>query len=183
MRRVLAFVTSRYGLAGVAALAVIVIVTVGRLAGLGGGDSGPDNGAAVGSDQGGANPSSTASPVPNDAPTAAPTKPDPVVKPGEDGPMVVAREFTDAYLSFTGDPNAWRAALTKYATPKFADTIKTIDPTRVPAKRITGVLKLGDHGASWAYVDVPTESGTLILWLSSGAKAWQVYGIDWDAKP
>jgi hypothetical protein len=182
MRRVIAFVTSRYGLAGLAALAVILIVTVGRLMGLGGGDNGSGNGAIVGTGQGDTATSSTASPVPNDAPTAAPTKPDPVVKPGEDGPMVVAREFADAYLDSTGKPSAWRAALTKYATAKLAGEIKTMDPATVPAERITGALKLGDHGATWAEIDVPTDSGTLIFRLLSGAKAWQVDGIDWDPK-
>lgn len=185
MRRVIAFVTSRYGLAGLAALAIIVVVAVGRVMGLGG-DSGANNGAIVGSGQGDTGVSSTASPVPNDAPTAAPTKPDPVVKPGEDGPMVVAREFADAYLDSTGKPSAWRAALTKYATAKLAGEITTMDPATVPAKRITGALKLGDHGATWAEIDVPTESGTLVFRLLSGTKGgsavWQVDGIDWDSK-
>lgn len=181
MRRVLAFVTSRYGLAGLAALAVIVVVLIGRLMGLGG-STGSDNGTTTDSGQGDTGVSSTASPEPNDAPTAAPTKPDPVVKPGEAGPTVVAREFADAYLNSTGKPSAWRAALTRYATAKLAGEIKTMDPATVPAQRITGAIKLGDHGATWADVDVPTESGTLVFRLLAGAKAWQVDGIDWDPK-
>ena len=182
MRTVLRFVASRYGLAGLAALAVIVAVLIGRLLGLGGGSS-DSGGQIAGQGQAGrAAASSTESPEPNDAPTAAPSKADPVVKPGEDGPLVVAKDFATAYLASDGAAKAWRDSLTKYATSKLAAEITTMDPATVPAQRMTGDPTLGDHGATWADVTVPTESGTLVFRLISGDKAWQVDGIDWDPK-
>jgi hypothetical protein len=179
MRSVLRFVTSRYGLAGLAALAVVLVVVVGRLFGLvGGGASDSNTGPVTGAGQ---QPTTVSeSPIPNDAPTAAPTKPNPVVKPGQAGPLVVAKQFADAYLKSDGAAATWRAALTRYATTKLATEIKTMDPATVPAKRLVGTAALGDHGANWAEVDLPTDAGTLVFQLVSGAKAWQVNGIDWN---
>ncbi|GAA4200257.1 hypothetical protein [Actinocatenispora rupis] len=179
MRRVLAFVTSRYGLAGLAALAVIMVVLVGRVFGLGG--SGDDGGSGTVSG-GQASADAGESGAPNDGPTGAPSKPDPVVKPGQAGPLVVATSFGRAYVKSDVPAKQWRAALTKYATPKLATTIRTIDPMTVPADALTGVASLGDHGAVWADVDLPTDAGMLTFRLTSDGTVWRVDGIDWTPK-
>lgn len=178
MRRVLAFVTSRYGLAGLAALAVIVVVLVGRLLGLGGGGGSGDGPIAGGP----ADVDTPASGLPNDAPTAAPSPVDPVVKPGQPGPLAVAKDFCSAYLDAGGKPDAWRASLTPYATDRLAGQIGTMDPATVPAHRRTGPPKLADHGAVWADVELPTDRGTLTYRLVSSSGTWRVDGIDWDPR-
>lgn len=178
MRRVLAFVTSRYGLAGLAALAVVVVVLVGRVLGFGGGDG--DGGGPVSGGQ--ASPGVEETGAPNDGPTGAPSKQDPVVKPGQAGPLSVATSFANAYVKSDGPAKQWRAALTKYATPALAEKITTMDPMTVPASRLAGAASLGDHGAVWADVDVPADEGLLTLRLTSDGSGWRVDGIDWTPK-
>lgn len=178
MRRVIGFVTSRYGLAGLAALAVIVVVVAGRLAGIGTGDS--DGGSGVPAADGGQAGTTSISPVPNDAPTASPTRPDPVVSPGQHGPLTVATTFATAFLDTDRSADAWRKALRAHASPRLTDELSTMDPATVPAGRLTGRAKLGDHGATWAEVRLPTRSGTLVFRLVSAHGVWQVDRLDWD---
>ncbi|BCJ26481.1 hypothetical protein [Actinocatenispora sera] len=179
MRRVLGFVTSRYGLAGLVALLIIVIVVVGRVAGVVGGGSGHDDAAVpvTGGTQAGAG--TTESGAPNDGPTGAPPTPSPVVPAGKAGPVTVATSFSTAYLDSNGPAKTWRAALRRYATDKLASELGTMDPATVPAQRRTGAAKLGDHGAHWAQVAVPCDSGTLTLRLLGDGDGWLVDGIDW----
>lgn len=177
MRRVLAFVTSRYGLAGLVALLIIVIVVVGRVAGVVGGGSGDDGGdapVAAGTQAG-----ATGSGAPNDGPTGARPTPSPVVPAGKPGPVAVATSFSAAYLDSNGAAKTWRAALRRYATDRLAGELGAMDPATVPAQRRTGAAKLGDHGAHWAQVAVPCDSGTLTLRLLGDAHGWLVDGIDW----
>jgi hypothetical protein len=54
-----------------------------------------------------------------------------------------------------------------------------MDPATVPAQRRTGAAKLGAHGAHWAQVAVPCDSGTLTLRLLGDGNGWLVDGIDW----
>ncbi|MGA8114816.1 MAG: hypothetical protein WCA46_14215 [Actinocatenispora sp.] len=179
MRRVLAFVTSRYGLAGLAALAVIVVVLIGRLAGLGGATNDTNTSPITGGQATGGTKESGA---PNDAPTAAPSPVDPVVRPGQPGPLDVATDFCTSYLKSDGPPKVWRTALTRYATKKLAQQISTMDPVTVPAHERTGPAKLADHGAVWADVTLPTDEGTLVYRLVSKKGTWLVDGIDWDPR-
>jgi len=176
MRRVLAFVTSRYGLAGLVALLVVVVVVVGRLMGVVGTGS-TDDGAPVA----GGTPSAGArgSGAPNDAPTAARTRPSPVVPAGKPGPVSVAGTFTTAYLDADRPAKQWRAALRRYATTTLTGELGTMDPATVPAQRRTGTPTLTDNGAHWAQVDVPTDAGTLTLRLQGESAGWLVDGIDW----
>jgi hypothetical protein len=177
MRRVLAFVTSRYGLAGLAALAVIVVVLVGRLLGMGGGSSDSTSGAVA---SGADNTGSAASGAPNDGPTGAPSPVDPVVKPGQPGPLEVATDFAHAFLDIDVPVGDWRKAMSRYATPKLVKQIKIMDPDTMPLKRLTGKATLGDHGAVWADVKIPADQGTLVFQVLSEPSGWQVDGIDWD---
>jgi hypothetical protein len=179
MRRVLAFVTSRYGLAGLVALLIIVIVVVGRVAGVVGGGPGHDGGGAPVTGGTEAGVGSTESGAPNDGPTGARPTPSPVVPAGKPGPVAVATAFSTAYLASNGPAKTWRAALRRYATDKLAGELDTMDPATVPAQRRTGAAKLGDHGAHWAQVAVPCDSGTLTLRLLGDGDGWLVDGIDW----
>ncbi len=179
MRQVLRFVTSRYGIAGLVALAVVMVVLVGRLMGLGGHGSDSNTSPIVGAP---ASAGADESGPPDDGPVGTPSAVAPVVKPGQPGPLQVATTFSAAYLKSAQAAKSWRQSLTRYASTKLAAQIPTMDPATVPAQRRTGAVKLADHGAVWADVDVPTDQGTLVFRLVSTKSVWQVDGIDWNPR-
>lgn len=181
MRQVLRYVTTRYGIAGLIVLAVLVIVVVARLTG--GGDNGPTNPNA-----GGSPPQSTASHEPDDGvaeptPSTAPTLPA-----GHPDPLPAAERFTRAWIDHSGlTPQQWHQRLTAFATKSLAEKLRDTDPADVPAKEITGEPTLVTVAETdWAQVEIPVDAGTLRLGLLFAAadgkqrKQWLVDTVDWD---
>lgn len=176
MRRAIALITTRYGVAGLIALIVLVVVVGAKIFGASSGQP-ADTGPLV------AVPTTSASAsqrIPDDGDGSASPTP-PVVKPGQPGPVQVATDCATAWLNHpaTITPDQWWQAVTRYTTASLAAKLKGADPQGVPASRIVSPAQLTQHGASWAYVAIQTESGTLTLRMLSGAKGWQVDGIDW----
>lgn len=178
MRRAIAFITTRYGIAGLIALMVLVVLVGAKIFG----HSSPSPGtgtSAVGL------PASTATGTGQGAPddgltSASPSAP--VVRPGQPGPLQVATSCATAWLNHapTVTSDQWWKAVTRYTTASLAAKLNGVDPQSVPANRIVSPAQLSDHGATWASVVIKMDSGTLTLRMLSGASGWQVDGIDWS---
>jgi hypothetical protein len=178
MRRAIAFITTRYGIAGLIALIVLAVLVGAKVFG----HSSPSPGAgtsAVGP------PASTSTDTGQGAPddgltSASPSAP--VVRSGQPGPLQVATSCATAWLNHgTGvTADQWWKAVTRYTTAALAAKLRGADPQSVPANRIVTPAQLSDHGATWANVVIKMDSGTLTLRTLSGANGWQVDGIDWS---
>jgi hypothetical protein len=94
----------------------------------------------------------------------------------------VASAFVAAWASH--QPYAtWYTAVTPYATAGFADALATIDPSRVPATKITGPVKVTDTGASGTTsAAVPTDGGTVSVTLVQSGSTWLVSDVRPDAQ-
>ncbi|MFI7510860.1 hypothetical protein ACIBSS_28980 [Micromonospora aurantiaca] len=61
-----------------------------------------------------------------------------------------------------------------YAVPAYADLLATVDPTNVPATRVTGAEPVVTATAQRVDVDVSTDAGVLrVVCVRSGAR-WLV---------
>jgi hypothetical protein len=178
MRRAIAFITTRYGIAGLIALIVLAVLIGAKIFGPATSHPpGPGSVAAApvtstdASEQG----------APDDGLAASTSPSAPVVKPGRPGPLEVATSCANAWLAHgpgvTSDQ--WWKAVTRYTTGSLAAKLKGVDPQGVPASRITTAAQLADHGATWANVVIKVDSGALTLRMLSGTDGWQVDGIDW----
>jgi hypothetical protein len=177
MRRAIAFITTRYGVAGLIALIVLAVLIGAKVFGHGGGQSSrPGSVAAAPVDS-----ASASQGVPDDGLVTSASPTPPIVKPGQPGPLDVATSCANAWLthgpSVTSDQ--WWKAVTRYTTASLAAKLKGVDPQGVPASRIITGAQLADHGATWADVEIKVDSGVLSLRMLSGSSGWQVDGIDW----
>lgn len=127
----------------------------------------------------------TADPTPVAAPTTAPVAEDPVPTYTPGPPTTPAPQPTkdvrlDMIATVQGFMGAWArpqlaqsewlAGVTPWVTPAMAKSLATTDPARVPATKILGepVLRQYDQdGWRWAFVDVNTDGGKLVVSLSS----------------
>lgn len=194
MRSVLRFVTTRYGVAGLLALVILVVVGVARLFGTEGG-SGPVLPAAPPSletpvsaepDDGEPDEGTEGFTLPSDAPDPLPT----------------ATAFATAWVNANVSAEEWLAGLEPYATEELIAQLSGVDPVSVPASRLTGPAELSgagtgeapidadgsDENASaaptylgWAEAIIPLDNGILRLGLVLQTDAvWLVDSIDWE---
>jgi hypothetical protein len=177
MRRAIAFITTRYGIAGLIALIVLAVLIGAQVFGHGSGHtSAPGSVAAPATSAG-----SSASGMPDDGLAGSASPDAPVVRPGQPGPLEVATSCATAWLTHgpTVTPDAWWQAVTRYTTTSLAAKLKGVDPQGVPASRVVTAAQLSDHAAAWADVVIKVDSGILTLRTLSGASGWRVDGIDW----
>lgn len=175
MRRAIAFITTRYGIAALLAIIVLAVVVVARLMGFGPSDHGGSGGPAGGAT------SAQQSGAPDDGLNGSPSPVNPVVKPGQPDPLTVANNFTTAWLAHTGvTADAWWKSVTKYTTTDEANKLKGADPQSIAPTKMTGSPQLGDHSATLASVMVPLDVGHLDLQLNGTGPTWQVSGVDWS---
>lgn len=178
MRTVLRLLGTRYGIAMVLIVVVLVVVGFGRI---------------IYSDRD--QPS-------NDAlgPTVAPvsTTPDPYSSLGDDGVQdepasaapslskgaadanAVATRFAKAWIrkpGLTGEQ--WRAGLKPDASSDLMEDLADTDPSDVPTATITGPAALENFGQV-ATAKVPAEGGTIVLQLEAINGRWQVTSLDWE---
>ncbi|MEV4536888.1 hypothetical protein AB0J82_24225 [Asanoa sp. NPDC049518] len=92
----------------------------------------------------------------------------------------MAEEFATAWLDHTAEADDWYAALVPNSTPSLAAKLKGVDPTEVPADRLTGSATVVPQGTGLAEVSYPVDSGTLVLRIVVGEGQWLVDGVDWE---
>jgi len=173
-RGILRFLGTRYGLALIGVVLVVVVVSVARA-------------------MGGSRPvDSVGAPPPLSSPTAsselgddsvATSEAPPVATsiPGAPPPDAVAVDFTHAWLRSKGVTSAqWVKGLQPYITPRLLDQYKDADPASVPADSIRGPAQVRVRDSLLVEVDVPVTPGTLKLRLLVANGRWLVDGVSWE---
>ncbi|WP_433082791.1 hypothetical protein ACQP1P_02770 [Dactylosporangium sp. CA-052675] len=178
MRTVLRLLGTRYGVALVLVVIVLVIVTLGR---------------TVLDDERGGSANDAVGPTVEPVPKSA----DPFISLGDDGvdesvapapslskgaadAATVATRFAKAWLrkpGVTGDQ--WRAGLKPDASTDLMASLADTDPADVPTSTITGTAQLQANGAT-TVARVPAEGGTIVLGLQVSGGRWQVTSLDWE---
>jgi hypothetical protein len=178
MRTVLRLLGTRYGIAMVLIVVVLVVVGFGRTIFTEGDQSNND---ALG-------------------PTVAPatTTPDPFSSLGDDGVQdeptsatpslskgaadanAVATRFAKAWIRKPGvSGEKWRAELKPDASSELMEDLADTDPNDVPTAAITGPTVLEDFGQV-ATAKIPADGGTIVLQLEAINGRWQVTSLDWE---
>ena len=180
MRTLIRAVTTRYGIAGLLVLGVLIVVGVARL--IGGEVERP------GSAAGGADPYASISVGPDDGLVEVDPE-DPVTEPSDDtslppglaDPRPVAEAFATAWADHSGvSPETWRERLAEYATESLMDRLADTDPSTVPTDSITGEPTLTSvRGDRFAEVSIEADGGVLVLGLMLQDGEWAVDSIDW----
>ncbi|MCP2326271.1 hypothetical protein HDA40_004778 [Hamadaea flava] len=178
MRAVLTgILRSRVGVA--LALAVIVVILVGaaRLFGDSSSNTGwsPDS-----SGQSGAEIATTKSYGPDDGVVSAMPTVSPSVAKGAAPPNQVALTFAASWLERTRSADKWLDALRPHCTQQLIDQLKDVEPSSVPASKVTGEVTLVIYSESAAQASIPLDSGRLVLRLVGPSGHWFVDGVDWE---
>ncbi len=174
MRWVLDRLKGRLGIAVVLVIVVLGVVGIGRAMGSG------DSGTSLGSG------SQTTPPVvpsgPEDGTEDGPSiaAREPSLRPEAAQPLAVAEKFMAAWLRKQLGAAPWHAGIEPYATPELAEKLSGVDPAGVPAERTTGAATLIPRGTGSAAVSVPVDSGTVELRLLVVHGEWLVNGVDWS---
>ncbi|MET7422292.1 hypothetical protein [Dactylosporangium sp. NPDC005555] len=178
MRTVLRLLGTRYGIALVLTVVVLVVVGFGRII------------------------VTKIDPTDNDAlgPTVAPatTTPDPYSSLGDDGVIegqsspapslskgaadvsTVATRFADAWLRKPGvSGEQWRAGLKPDASGDLMEALAETDPSDVPATTITGQPTLKEEGQA-VEAKLPADGGTIVLHLEIIGGRWLVTALGWE---
>lgn len=181
MRTLLRAVTTRYGIAGLLVLAVLVTVLVTRLMGgevgnpLNGTVGEPEPSISLGPDDGVVDP---------DDPDAVDGSGNPAdtgaLPSGLPDPRPVAGKFASAWADTDGvTADQWRDRLTTHATDSLKERLADAKP---PSERveITGKPRLADVvGRGYAEVDLETADGALRITLRLVEGRWAVDSIGW----
>lgn len=171
-----------------ARLAVTVVVVVGLVVGAGigvGALGGPRS--AVRS---GAAPATTsARPVPGAVagPTATALPPVPELRPSTlplskapPAALQVASRWSTAWLRpGTGvTDEQWLAGLRPYTSPEYLGVLAAVDPSNIPATRLTGEPRPVRVAPRSLQVEVPTDSLTLLVLVVDTEDGWRVTGYE-----
>ncbi|MEW2383667.1 hypothetical protein AB0873_16475 [Micromonospora sp. NPDC047707] len=91
----------------------------------------------------------------------------------------VAAAFAAAWARPDLPPDVWWRGVASSCDEGFARALRTVDPARVPATRVTGrlVVKQAPTGGAAVY-EVPTDAGTLTVTLAGVGGRWVVTGND-----
>lgn len=165
-RKIIRMLGSRYGIAAILLLVVIVVVGIARANGGPRQDesvSGSDS--DIGTEDAG-QPNDGVVTESDDEPEK-PTLPDKAVD--------NASAFADEYIDTDRSAKAWRGAWDEYATQIVKDQLKDVDPEQVPINEIRD-----DPTVEGQTVRFPTDAGLLILRMKEQDGVWLVDGIDFD---
>lgn len=176
MRQLLRQLGPRYGIGLGLLVAVVIVIAVGKVLP----HANTDVGSGVTRSDGGS-PVSITSPSPDDGLTSfAPPSP-PITSPGADTPQTVATEFATAWLHHDAvSAKAWHDAIVRYCTASLAAQFDEVDPSDVPANRITGALTTSDYASTYVQISIPMDGGTLVLGLKGPTGVWLVDTVDWN---
>ena len=178
MRTVLRLLGTRYGIALVLTLVVLVVVALGRTV-LDDGRNSPSNN-AVGP---------TVAPVPTSADPFSSLGDDgvdesvtatPSLSKGASDAAAVALRFGTAWLRKPGvTGEQWRAGLKPDASTELMASLADTDPADVPTAKITGPVQLKANESA-TVARIPAEGGTIVLGLQASGGRWQVTSLDWE---
>jgi hypothetical protein len=107
----------------------------------------------------------------------------PSVQPGSRSPQSVAKSFALAWLHHDGvSPATWLRDVTAYSTASLAAQLAETDPANVPANRVTKDLTVVDNTSDNCVVNVPMDTGTLALTMTTSTNGhWLVDAVDWTS--
>jgi hypothetical protein len=162
----------RLGARGGAAIGLVLLVlAVVGIAQLIGGGSRPPVLAPEGQ------PPMTVDPTEGDDAEVAPT---PTAYPDDAEVRDATLAFATAWIRRDLTPQAWHAGLAAHATDQLAESLAGVDPSGVPATRLTGTPTITLRTDLFAQVGVPADSGRLVLTLLKQGEEWLVDGVDWE---
>ncbi len=92
--------------------------------------------------------------------------------------LAVADAYVRAWARPDLDAATWLAATTRYATPQYGELLATVDPTHVPARRVTGPPTAVSSTTVVVVVDVPTDAGAVRVTCTNVAGRWLVATVD-----
>ncbi|WP_433055634.1 hypothetical protein [Dactylosporangium sp. CS-033363] len=178
MRTVLRLLGTRYGIALVLVVVVLVVVGLGRT--------------VLDRDEG-----KSANDGLGPTVAAVPTSADPYASLGDDGVdesanpapslskgaadvSTVATRFAKAWLRKPGiSGDQWRAGLKPDASTELMTDLADTDPADVPTDTITGAVQLQSLG-SVTVAKFPAQGGTIVLELQAAGGRWLVTSLDWE---
>jgi len=167
MRQLLRRVGARTGISVGLILVVAAILVVARL----------------GSDERPLPPLSGPETTPTIAPTAgddAQVAPTPSAFADNDTVRSAASTFMNAWLQRGASPAAWHGSLSSLSTKSLSDSLVGVDPVGVPATRMTGEPNVILRSDLYAQVNVPVDTGTVVLGLVKQDDRWLVDSVDWE---
>jgi hypothetical protein len=174
-RQILRLLGSRYGLAVIGVVLVVIVVGVARVI------SGPQ-------------PVETAGPPPplqvsassseilgDDSVATSEGPPSISPIPGAPAPEKVAVDFANAWVKSAGVTSAqWVKGMEPYSTKRLLEQFKDVDPASVPAESVRGPATVRPRDSQLAEVDVPVTPGTLKLRLLVSNNRWLVDAVSWE---
>jgi hypothetical protein len=82
-----------------------------------------------------------------------------------------AEAFATAWAKPNLAQSEWLAGIEQWSTPRLFQQLAFTDPAKVPATLITGEAGLVKYGKdwAWAWIQVPTNGGTIMLSLVSSS--------------
>ncbi|MGC5017519.1 hypothetical protein [Micromonospora sp. DT47] len=117
----------------------------------------------------------------DDGVIATPAPQSPPTRPGELTPEQAATRFTTAWLGGpTNTADQWQAKLRPLSTPALTGKLAGVDPSRVPAEKVTGAPTLRPRTDAFTEVLIPLETGRLRLELVAPDGRWLVDAVDWE---
>ncbi|WP_028934078.1 hypothetical protein [Pseudonocardia spinosispora] len=129
-----------------------------------------------------------AAPPPAAAPTRLPPVPElrPTVLPPAEAPqaaLTVATRWTQAWAKHpTGtSTQTWVNGLKPYTTEEYLGVLSTVDPTNIPANKVTGPARAVLVSPNSVRVEIPTDAVKLVVLVvntTEGGSTWKVAGYD-----
>ena len=165
------FLRSRYGLATLLAIAVLAVLAAANLF-----TGGTDSSAPVVNGGAGSPPATTVNPTEGDDGVS---ELEPTVSTDTSDSVTVARAFAAAWLNSKATAEDWYAGLKPHATQELLRKLSGVDPSGVPAERITGEPTAVPQATTLVEVAFPVDSGVLRLRVVKVDSAWLVDGVDW----
>lgn len=95
------------------------------------------------------------------------------------GAASVAAGFATAWARPGASAEAWWAGVAPHSESGFAETLRSVDPANVPARRVTGVPRALRGRTDLAVFTVPTDRGVLEVTLALLDGSWKVVGNGW----
>lgn len=173
-QKILRLIGSRYGLAVIGIVLVMIIVGIARAL------SGTQPLDAVGPPPPPQLSASSSEVLGDDSIATSEPPPTPTAIPGAAAPEKVALDFANAWLKSTNVTSAqWVKGMEPFSTRRLQEQFKDADPTSVPADSVNGPVTIRARDGQLVEADVPVNPGTLKLRILVSNGRWLVDGVSW----